>query len=283
MATQSDPTTSAPRGCFLQLALGQILQQGFAGGFAYWTEWCTLFAPNVRRVESKREVAIVHGLALAELLPAAVGIALNPPAVVAVILMLSSAHPRRNAISFLCGWMTGLFLVGAVVLLVGDLSGALGGQSTTALVVKLLLGVVLLAVAFTQWRKGRSAAGEPEMPGWMRSLAEFSAAKCFVTAALFSGLNPKTLALNVAGVALIVEAQLSVATEWAALAVFVVLSSVTVAAPVAYYLVAPEGSKRALDASKRWLVANNAAITAVVLLVLGVMLVAAGAQGLIAR
>lgn len=207
---------------------------------------------------------------------------MNPPAVLAVILMLSSAHPRRNSLAFLGGWMAGLFLVGAVVLLVGDAAGSLGGPGPVALVFRILLGVALLAVAFGQWRKGRSAAEDAEMPTWMRSLADFSAGKAFATAALFAGLNPKTLALNVAGVLMIVEAQLTISAQWVALALFVVVSSVTLALPVAYYLVSPGRAGATLAATRRWLIANSAAITAVVLLILGVMLLAAGVQGMMA-
>ena len=222
----------------------------------------------------------MESFSLTELLPAAVGIALNPPAVVAMILMLSSPHPKRNAISFLLGWMAGLFLAGAIVLIAGDLISMLEASSKAALIAKLLLGLLLLFFAFRQWRTHRTATDEEEMPRWMRSMAEFSGPKAFTTAAIFSGLNPKTLALNIAGVMLIVEAPLSVSMEWVALGAFVVLSSVTVALPVIYYLIAPERSKPALEASKRWLIANNTAVIATVLLILGIMLVAAGVKGL---
>lgn len=66
------------------------------------------------------------GLPLVELLPAALGIALNPPAVVRAILMLSSAHPKRNGLAFLTGWMAGLFLVGAALLVLGILLAMAG-------------------------------------------------------------------------------------------------------------------------------------------------------------
>ena len=217
---------------------------------------------------------------LAELVPFAVGIALNPPAVVAVILMLSSAHPSRNALSFVAGWMTGLLVVGAVVLALGDAAAALGGPSAIGLVVKLALGVALVWLAFRQWRSHKQASGEKEMPGWMRSLDGFTGVKSFATAALFAGLNPKSLALNIAGVLVIVEAGLPVATQVIALVLFVVMASVTVAAPVVYHFVAPERSARALERAKDWLIANNAAVTSAVLLVLGIALLLSGVQGL---
>jgi hypothetical protein len=70
--------------------------------------------------------------------------------------------------------------------------------------------------------------------------------------------------------------------EWTALLVFVVLSSLTVALPVLYYFVGGEKAKTKLDAMKTWLIANNGAVMAVLFLIFGVKLVAAGAQGLVA-
>jgi hypothetical protein len=239
----------------------------------------------------------VSGLSASELLPAAVGIALNPPAVVAVILMLSAS--RKKAAAFVLGWMAGLLVVGAGVLLLGDAGQAAGSPSTIGLVLKLVLGLALLGVAAWQWRRRPSAAEGDEaegtgaegdevegdtdaMPKWMRSLAGFSTGKSFATAALFAGLNPKTLALNVAGAVVIVEASLSVPAQAVALVLFVVVASLTVIAPLLYHVLAPGQAERRLASAQRWLVANNKAITATVLLLLGIMLVASGVQGLVA-
>jgi threonine/homoserine/homoserine lactone efflux protein len=224
----------------------------------------------------------VSSLSMSELLTAAAAIALNPVAVVAVILMLSGSASRKNAVWFVLGWMAGLLVVGAAVLLLGD-AGSVGDSSTWVLLVKLALGLTLLGVAVWQWRRRPASAEEAEMPGWMRSLAGFSAGKSFVTAAVFAGVNPKTLALNVAGAIVIVEAELGAAAQAAVLALFVAVSSATVLAPLLYHVLAPGRAESRLAAAQRWLIANNKAITATVLLLLGIMLVASGAQGLVAN
>jgi len=61
-----------------------------------------------------------------------------------------------------------------------------------------------------------------------------------------------------------------------------VLSTISVALPVAYYLIGGEHSKAVLDSMKVKLIANNAAVMAALLLVFGVKLLASGAQGLMA-
>jgi hypothetical protein len=221
-------------------------------------------------------------LALSDLLPAALGIVLSPLPIAAVILMLFSARAKTNGIAFVAGWVVGLLVVGGAMLLFGSGStGTASEPSQTSLVIQALLGLLLLAAAAKQWRGFNARSEEPDMPAWMRTIDDFSAGKSVVVAALLSGVNPKNLALNAAGVLVITQAGMSSDQEWIALIVFVALASLSVALPVLYYLIGGQNSKAALDRMKVWLVANNSAVMAVLLLVFGVKLLAAGAQGLL--
>jgi hypothetical protein len=58
--------------------------------------------------------------------------------------------------------------------------------------------------------------------------------------------------------------------------VFVVVGSLTIAGPVVYHRLGGDKAKAELDELKGWLAFNNAAVMAVVLLVLGVDLIAKG-------
>jgi threonine/homoserine/homoserine lactone efflux protein len=114
----------------------------------------------------------VLGEAIGDLLPSAVGVALSPVPIVAVILMLGTPRARSNGLAFAAGWVVGLVAVGVIVLLVAGDADSSGDTSTAVDVVVLLFGVLLLAVAVKQWR-GRPRAGEtPERRcrrGWRRS------------------------------------------------------------------------------------------------------------------
>jgi hypothetical protein len=223
----------------------------------------------------------VSAIPLSELLPIALGIALSPLPIAAAILMLLSSRAKANGIAFVAGWIVGLLLVGGLVLLFGGAAGTTSQPSKLSLVLQVLIGLALLFIALKQWRISRDTSKEPAMPAWMSTIDDFSAGKAFLVAAMLSGINPKNLALNLAGVLVIAEAGLSARQEWVALVIYVLLASLTVALPVIYYLVARENSKAKLDAMKTWLITNNAIVMAVVLLVLGVKLLAAGAQGLV--
>ncbi len=64
------------------------------------------------------------------------------------------------------------------------------------------------------------------------------------------------------------------------LAVFIVLGSVTVMAPLVIYLAMGAKAGRILEGWRTWLAGNNAAIMLVLFLVFGVLLVGQGIAGL---
>lgn len=223
----------------------------------------------------------MHLPLLSDLLPIIVGIALSPLPIAAAILMLFSSRASTNGPAFVAGWIVGLAVVGGVMLAFGSAAGSTDQPSTLSMVLQLLIGAALLFMSFRQWGASRDKSKAPGMPKWMSSIDDFSAGKSFAVGALLSGVNPKNLALNMAGVIVIAEAGMAPQQEWVTFAIYVVLASLTVALPVVYYLVARENSKATLTTMKTWLIANNAVVMAVLLLVLGLKLFAAGSQGLL--
>jgi hypothetical protein len=224
-------------------------------------------------------VALLTGPLIVELLLAAAGVAFNPPAIIASIVLASSS--RRKAMAFAGGWLAGLAAIGSAIMFVGDISELLGGPSMLALAAKLVLGAVLLIWALSKWRKQSSSSSDEEMPRWMGSLTGLSSPRAFMAAAAYASFNPKTLAFVAAGVLTILGASFSVAVEWIALLLFVVLASLTVTVPVAFAAIAPGRSADALSAATLWLRDNGSMVTAAVLAVLGVLLVYSAIGGLL--
>jgi hypothetical protein len=64
------------------------------------------------------------GQAIGDLLPAAVGVAISPLPIAAVILMLVSARGRANGAAFLAGWVVGVAGAGTILLLLAGGAGA---------------------------------------------------------------------------------------------------------------------------------------------------------------
>jgi threonine/homoserine/homoserine lactone efflux protein len=221
------------------------------------------------------------GPAIGDLMPSAVGVALSPVPIVAVILVLGTPRARSNGPAFALGWVAGLVVVSVVVLIVaGGADDPDSGTSDAVDVVKVLFGLLLLAVAWQQWRKRPRAGQEPEMPRWMSALDQFTAGRSLGLGALLSGVNPKNLALTLAAAAGIAQAGLSTGDEITAVVVFVVIGSLTVAGPVVAYMLAGERVCRPLDRAKQFMADENAVIMAVVCLVLAAKLIGNGIAGL---
>jgi hypothetical protein len=118
------------------------------------------------------------------------------------------------------------------------------------------------------------------MPPWMARIDSFTSGKSFGLAALLAGVNPKNLGLTLSAALTISQGGLTGAQPWIALTVFVLLASITVAAPVLYYLAAGASAAKTLTGWKAWLTSNNATVMMILFLVLGVKLVGDGLGGL---
>ncbi len=218
------------------------------------------------------------GDGISEVLTFAVGVAISPLPIIAVILMLFSRHAKVNGPAFLVGWVAALTVVSTVVYVLAH-DGDVATSSTAADSVswgKIALGVLLLLLARRNWRK-RPAPGErAEMPTWLATVDSISPAKAFGLGVLLAGVNPKNLILTAGAAAGVAQLGLSTTDAVVAIAVFVLIASLTILGPVLYALLGGERARHALDSSKAWLTEHNAAVTAVIFLVFGVDLIAKG-------
>jgi Sap, sulfolipid-1-addressing protein len=222
------------------------------------------------------------GSAISEVLPFAVGVAISPAGIIAVILVLISARARINGPVFLLGWVVGVAIVSTVIYLLADAGdvGSGGSASDTSYWLKLAVGILLVLLAFRDWRK-RPAAGEAvDQPKWMSAIDTLTPVKTGGLAVLLAALNPKNLALSLAAGTSLAQAGASGSEATVGLVVFVVVASVTVAVPVVVYWVGGDRASRVLESWRESISANNAAVMAVLFLVFGVVLFSQGLRGL---
>jgi hypothetical protein len=222
------------------------------------------------------------GEAIGQALPFAIGVAISPMPIIAVVLILVTPRARSNGPAFLLGAVLGIALLGGVVLALADPAGASddGEPATWVSWVRLGLGLLLIAVAVRQWR-GRPRAGEEAaMPRWMAALDTFTPARSVAISAALSGLNPKNLLLIAGGVAAVAQTGVSDGDEAIAWAVFTAVASLGVGAPVVLFFALGDRATQPLDELKTWMTTNNTAIMAVLCLVIGVMLLGDGISGL---
>jgi hypothetical protein len=218
------------------------------------------------------------GPVIGEILPYALGIAVSPIPIIAVILLLVSPSARATSIGFMFGWLVGV-IAGVVVFTAlssiipradSDSANPIGG------VIKVLLGLGLLYLALRQWL-GRPKEGEPaKLPKWMSAIDSMTVGRGFVLGLVLAAVNPKNLLLAAAGGYAIGSAELTIAQDIVVILIFVVIAASTVLIPVIALLIAGDRAKAPLSALRIWLVDNNATIMAVLLLVIGVALIGKG-------
>jgi hypothetical protein len=215
------------------------------------------------------------GQAIGGSLALAVGIALSPIPIIAVVLMLTTPRARANGPAFVLGWLLGLGVVGAIVLAVAgpaDASSS-GAPATWVSWLKIILGAGLLLIAARQFRGRPHGEDQAPMPKWMGAIENFKPAAALGTGVLLAGANPKNLILAVAGAAAIAQTGIAGAQQAIAYLIFAVIATLGVGAPVVIYFAMGERSQELLSKLKNWMGQHNAVIMSVLCLIIGAKLI----------
>jgi Sap, sulfolipid-1-addressing protein len=218
------------------------------------------------------------GQGISEILTFAIGVAISPVPIIAVILMLFSNRAKVNGPAFLAGWVLSLAVVSTVIYVIAH-DGSVATSTTADDSVswgKIVLGVALLALARRNWRKRPAPGAEPEMPKWLATVQSLSPVKAFGLAVVLAAVNPKNLILTAGAAAGLAQLGLTTSDAIVAIVVFVVIGSLTIVGPVLYSLFGGAKARASLDSAKAWLTIHNAAVMAALFLVFGVDLIAKG-------
>jgi threonine/homoserine/homoserine lactone efflux protein len=215
------------------------------------------------------------GQAIGQVLSFGVGVSLSPIPIIAVVLMLGTANGRTNGPAFLAGWVSGLAVAGTILLLAasGGSASSNGAPADWISIVKIFVGVLLLALALRQWRGRPRADAEPELPGWMKKIDTFTPPKSAGMGVLLSAVNPKNLLLIVGAAAAIAQTGTSTGDQAVALAVFVILGTIGPGIPVGIYFLMGERAADILNRLRGWMARENATIMAVLCLIIGAKLI----------
>jgi threonine/homoserine/homoserine lactone efflux protein len=214
---------------------------------------------------------------LGETLPLAVGIALSPLPILAVVLLLVAPSGESAGAAFLAGRLMGvLLLVGLFAVMSDVIELSSGDASPFVAVTRIIVGVALAFLAIGKWSRRPGPEEEPELPGWMTSIEDSTAGRGFRLAFLLSVANPKELLLGLGAGFALGSAGLPLGATMVTVLVFTLIACLSVVTPVVAFLVASERMRGPLASARTLLVRHNAVIMSVVLLIIAAALIGGG-------
>jgi hypothetical protein len=196
--------------------------------------------------------------------------AFYPVALTIFILILASSNGPRKGAAFVFGWLVTLAVVAtATILATGNRPPASGTKpSIGLLVVKIVLGLVLVAVAERQRRRiGRPKPPKAE-PRWQARIDDMSPLFAVGLGAFF---QPTVFVIS--AVATITGAKLSSAGSYVALVVFGLLSVSTYLSLDVYAAARPVRSAEVLARLQAWIDRHSEVIVVLVAGVVGLWLI----------
>jgi hypothetical protein len=221
------------------------------------------------------------GQAIGDSITLAIGVAISPIPIIAIILMLLSKKAGANSLAFALGWVAGVAgLLTVVIAASGAIgTGSGGAPSHGVSVVKIVLGVLLFGVGLRDWKK-RPKPGEPAvLPKWLQAIESITPVKSTGLGFALAAINPKNLLLIVGGGLAIANAPTSTGGKLVAAVLFVLLAVSTVVLPVVLLRILGAKAQGPLASLNTWLQANNATVMAVLILIIGVVLIGKGLSG----
>ena len=215
---------------------------------------------------------------IGDVLPLAVGVGISPLPILVVVLMLLTPRAKATASAYLVGWVLGLVLICVLAAVLAQVAGisTTGEDQAEVAWGQVVFGLLLLLMGWQQWRTRPAPGQESPLPGWLAALDGFTPAKALGVGLLFSAGNPKNLMLTLSAAVTVSASGLTTAAQVAAMAVFILIASAGVLAPVAVYLASGDSAAKVLGGWRTWLAVNNATVMSVLLLVLGALFIGQG-------
>ena len=214
------------------------------------------------------------------ILPLAVAAALSSMPIVAVTVILLSPRRRESAFPFLTGWVLGCF---ALLTLATLAAQAIPVQhrrrpETTIAVLEIVIGVLMIGLGVIALRR-RVETGAGRLPTWVNRIDTFGSMPAFGVG-LALNVRPKAILLAAAAALVLRGDNLNPTESLVMIVVYTALATATVSVPSVLTLVAPRRMEPPLNAARRWLTDNGLLITAVVMMLIGVVIAGVGIANL---
>ncbi len=218
------------------------------------------------------------GSVLSTLIPLALVIALSPLTVIPAVLVLHAPRPKPTALAFLGAWLLGLAALTAIFVASSDaLDGLHKKPPTWASWLRIVLGLALIGFGVYRWL---TRHGHTESPKWMQSFSTLTPTRAVITGLVLVIVRLEVLIMCALAGLTIGSRGLGIAADWMVGAIFVAVAASTVAIPVLAYAAAGDRLDNAMLRLKDWMEQNNAALLAVILVLIGLIVLYNGVHAL---
>ena len=219
--------------------------------------------------------------ALESAMPMAIGLALSPLPVLALLIILMTANARSNALWFLSGWVFGIVSVGGLAYFIPSLIPEDSSSSGISLWIRFITGIFLLIGAWYQYRKRPNHGEAPRVPGWITRLDDVSARQSIFTGFALSGLNVKNAVFIGGGIIAMITAGVSDFSLGAAFIIFMCIGSTFVILPIVLFYIFGTRAEASLAKARHWLSRHIHSVLALLLLVISLILLYQSVPGLL--
>lgn len=220
---------------------------------------------------------------LTELLPLMVGAAVVPLYPIIVLMLLQSPGGLGKTLAFVSGGVTIRLAQGilfGLVLGTAMTNSSEGEQLLVTSAFLLVMGVLLLVVAFKKWRKQE----DPDTPPshWITDLNQLSGLRALSAGAVFVTIAIKQWVFTLSAIGIIAAAGLGPPSGVALYLFYILITQMLVLPPILFYALAPERAAKPLQTAQSWLERHNRVIVVTVSLIFGLWFTYKGITGLIA-
>jgi threonine/homoserine/homoserine lactone efflux protein len=208
---------------------------------------------------------------------------LQPPQVIAMIILLQTRLGTINGLGYLAGMTTfRLALVAAAWIHFSSLESSIetSGGNFGILVgtILVVLGLLMLIYAL---RRGFSASDEDETAtSWLDKLEAVSPAQAFLVGIAFLALDPRDWIIDISAINLIAEADLSSVKSILGYLAYILLAQSLLWIPLLFTLLSPERADSGLATLNSWMKKNARSIEITVAIIFGLVFLAIGVEHL---
>lgn len=213
------------------------------------------------------------------LLPLAVAAALQPPQVIALVILLQTRKGLTNALAYIVGMIAFRLLLGGIFwVLISNVEETVetsgGNFSLLVGTVLLVLGILMLVNAL---RRGFSTHGEDEAAAsWLDKLQDVTPLRAALVGVAFLALDPKDWLVDISAINLIADADLIGLQSLLTFLVYILMAQSLLLIPLILSFFLPQRTQSSLSRLTAWMKRQERAIEIVFALIFGLLFLYTG-------